>query len=293
MIRFADENTEPAVRQMWKICFEDTDEFMNLYFSKKYKNENTLVYFEEGKPVASLQMLPYTITFYKKQIPFCYLSGLCTLPEYRNRGYMKQLMHEAHKEMKHRNIPLSVLIPAEDWLYGYYERFGYEKVFEGDKRTIPLKRILGEFSDIRDVYWFFNSVSRIKDFTVQKSLEDFETVIEEYYIDGCPPKHNLSGMACIIDVPFLLDLYATSRLKHDNDKYKALIIKVNDNTGSSQAYKIQFGFCKPCGSEEPVDIETDERLLCRLLFGFNTDKLPVPFSTYFPKHHPVMNLMLE
>lgn len=96
MIQFANEHTMPLVRLMWKTCFGDADDFLDILFKYKYRNENTLIYFDGDKAVASLQMLPYTMTFYGEEIPFAYLAGLCTLPEYRRRGYMDQLIHRAH-----------------------------------------------------------------------------------------------------------------------------------------------------------------------------------------------------
>ena len=107
MIQFANEHTMPLVRQMWKTCFGDADDFLDILFKYKYRNENTLIYFDGDKAVASLQMLPYTMTFYGEEIPFAYLAGLCTLPEYRRRGYMDQLIHRAHYVIGERGIPLS------------------------------------------------------------------------------------------------------------------------------------------------------------------------------------------
>ncbi|HBK95633.1 MAG TPA: GNAT family N-acetyltransferase, partial [Porphyromonadaceae bacterium] len=36
---------------MWKTVFGDSDEYMEIYFREKYRNENTLIYFESGKAV--------------------------------------------------------------------------------------------------------------------------------------------------------------------------------------------------------------------------------------------------
>ena len=116
MIKLADSSTAPYIRKMWLDCFHDSPEFMDLYFSEKYKNENTLLYEEDEKPVASLQLLPYQFSFYGKEVSSAYISGACTLPEYRKRGYMGRLLNEAFRLMHSRNIPISILIPAEDWL---------------------------------------------------------------------------------------------------------------------------------------------------------------------------------
>lgn len=282
MITFADNVTAPLVRQMWKICFGDTEEFMDIFFTDKYRNENTLIYIEDNMPVASLQMLPYTITFYGETIPFAYLAGLCTLPEYRRRGYMEQLILEAHSVLSQRGIPLAILIPAEDWLYGFYEKYGYQQVFDKSEELIPLNKILEQYPDIDEAYRAFDSLFRETDFCVQKSREDFNTIISEYIGDNCPPKTNLSGMARVIDPWVLLKLYA------DKNKMTKLRLEVEDDT----TYLIKNGWVEAIDGLDG-DIKIDIRMLCRLLFGYKTDKLDKSLSTLFPLHHPVMNFMLE
>jgi predicted acetyltransferase len=282
MIQFSNEHIEPLVRQMWKVCFEDTDAFIDLIFTQKYKPENTLVYFENDVAVACLQMHPYTISFYGEEIPFAYLAGLCTLPEYRNKGYMGQLIDEAHRILKERKIPLAILIPAEDRLFRFYEKFDYEQVFDKSEKPIySLDRILKENLSIESAYSFFDSLYRHKDFCVQKSFEDFKTIVEEYINDGSPEKHNLAGMARIIDNLFLLKLFAIKN-PHLNIR-----IKIKE-----QIYLINNGTIEKI-AHESSDMEVSSRLLCRLLFGYKTNELGKPLAALFAEHHPVMNLMLE
>lgn len=285
MIQFASEHTEPLVRRMWKICFGDTDEFIDLFFSRQYKHGNTLIYFEGDEAVASLQMIPYTITFYGAEIPFVYLAGLCTLPEHRNKGYMGMLIKESHKILKERGVSLAILVPAEDWLFGFYEKYGYEKVFDRSEEPIcSLSKLLQESPDLETAYAKFDNMFRNKDFCVQKSFQDFETIVEEYINDGSPEKHDLAGMACIIDEEALLKLYA---LKNEHVRVCMRVIKGDED----MIYTVDSGIVKR-GSDY-VDLELDIRTLCKLLFGYRTDLLEEPLKSLFPLHHPVMNLMLE
>ena len=208
---------------MWEICFDDTEEFMDLYFSEKYRNENTLIYFIDNQAVASLQMLPYQFTFYGEEIPVAYISGVCTLPEFQGRGYMGKLMISAFDLMREREIPLSILIPAEKWLYDYYARFGYEKVFEADKIEIPLLEILQKSNNDLDIaYAVFDGIFRKKDFCVQKTKADFATIVRDAEMEGFPPKTNLAGMARVIDAEKLLAIFAKKhpgkRIVFENEK---------------------------------------------------------------------------
>lgn len=281
MIQFSNKHTELAVKQMWKTCFQDTDEFIDLFFTYQYKHENTLVYLENGIPTASLQMIPYTITFCGQEIPFAYLAGLCTLPEHRKKGQMAQLIEFSHRVLKDRGISLAILVPAEEWLFGFYEKYGYQQVF--DKSVVPvcsLDTLLRESVDLKSAYKIFDATYRDKDFCVQKSFDDFVAIVEEYRNDGAPDKYNLAGMAYMIDERYLLGLYAA---KYPNNDF---CIQVQENI-----YFISNGHVKDCFIHPDIIIE--KPMLCRLLFGYKTSSLEEPFRTLFPENNPIMNFMLE
>ena len=116
--------------ELWRRCFEDTDEFIRFYFERKYSNANSLIYEENGKALSALQMLPYPMRWENVTVDTSYISGACTLPDVRNRGFMTLLLQNALQEMYDRGIAFSTLIPAEDWLFGYYAGQGYVTVFD-------------------------------------------------------------------------------------------------------------------------------------------------------------------
>ncbi|MDR2011173.1 MAG: GNAT family N-acetyltransferase [Bacteroidales bacterium] len=290
MIRFADQNTSIEVRRMWKTCFNDPDEFLDIYFHEKYKNENTLLWIEDGQVVASIQILPYIFTFCNIEIPVGYISGACTLPEYRNRGYMSKLLLASFDVMRQRNIPLSVLIPAEDWLYGYYAGYGYERVFDSGEKIVPLKEIYEQTNkDIDVAYQNFDILFRKRDFCVQKSKKDFITIIKDAILYGFPSSYNVAGMARIIDAELLLSYFA----KTYPDKF--FICKIDDKhiEMNNFTFEIKNGsfiqLTEHLHKETSININT----LCRLLFGYHLDEFPDIFAKNFVPHEPVMNLMLE
>lgn len=126
----ADTEMQAEIRNLWKICFPDDEDFMNAYFKYKYKSLYTLVLRSNDCIIASLQMLPY---YYEnpqgQKVEVAYMSGLCTLPEHRRKGYMERLLEESFRVMKERNITQSLLIPQEAHLIKYYEKFGYKTIF--------------------------------------------------------------------------------------------------------------------------------------------------------------------
>lgn len=285
MIVFSDRSLTATVRSIWKTVFEDTDEYIDLFFSRQYKPENTLIYFEENTPVATLQMVEYSISFYGEIIPFYYLVGLSTLPEYRGKGYMGELIERAHKVMQKRGIHLSILVPAEESLFGYYERFGYQQISEERNTPLDLKEHLVCYEDWETIYNDFDVIYNERDFCVQKSYCDFITIVDELNLaekDGDPlPKTNLASMAKIIDIDYFLSLYALG----NPDKEVVIHIIGRD------MYRIANGRIIET-SKEP-DLVVNESQLCGLLFGFRTEGLDPAIYELFPQRQVIINLMLE
>ena len=123
------------VKQLWRQCFHDSDEFVELYFRLRYDEQVNLAHTEDDEVTAALQMLLYPMTFFGRKIPVSYISGACTRPDKRGQGLMRSLLDEAHRRMMNDEILLSNLIPAEPRLFDYYARSGYAPVFRRRKET--------------------------------------------------------------------------------------------------------------------------------------------------------------
>ena len=85
------------VVDLWQECFNDSEAFVRLYFSTKYTEENTLVHIENGKVLSALQMLPYSMTCWGRELRISYISGASTWPEARGRGVSLRI----HRPMEH------------------------------------------------------------------------------------------------------------------------------------------------------------------------------------------------
>ena len=184
------------VMELWRVCFDDTEEFVQFYFDKKYKEENALVYWDEqGAAIAALQTPIYPMTFGGTQIRTGYISGACTHPLARARGVMTKLLREAFYVMRGKKIPMSTLIPASEWLYDYYGKMGYATVFDytPEHYTVLEKPVADHFrvEAIRDeelltddVFHYFQSMMRLRPCCVQHERDDFEVIVESLRMDG-------------------------------------------------------------------------------------------------------------
>lgn len=134
--------------RLWRSCFEDSEEFVQLYFSRVYRDEDTLLdYAPDGTTAVShTQALPYRLQFSETSEPLAvgYISGACTDPAYRGQGYMQRLMEQALVMMYERGDVASFLIPASESLFTFYRQgFAYGTAFYEAERTIAKALSLG------------------------------------------------------------------------------------------------------------------------------------------------------
>ncbi|GHT01654.1 hypothetical protein FACS189421_14300 [Bacteroidia bacterium] len=122
MIQFGEDKYKAALKTLWKCCFpEDDDEYIAFYFDEIYKNDESLIYLEDEKPVAFLQMIPWR--------KGGYLSGVMTHPEYQNSGISSRLILKSFDEMREKGYDYTFLIPQENRLTKFYEKFGYVSAY--------------------------------------------------------------------------------------------------------------------------------------------------------------------
>ncbi len=291
MIQFADDTTKQEVWDMWKTCFGDPDAYMELYFHHKYRNENTLLYMDEGKAVASLQMLPYQFTFCGGEIPVIYLSGVCTLPQARKKGFVHQLLLQSFAVAADRAIPLMLLVPQELWLLQFYDKYGFAQTFDSGTDPLPSLQALTEAhpGDLHAAYRAFNTLYRQNDMTLQKSFDDFRAMIEEAALYNFPPKRNLTGMARVIDAERLLSLFADRYAVKD---FSAVLDDdlLHHNNG---LFTLPEGSDDRSALSEKHSLRLDIRELAQLLLGYHTSEREEPLRSLFPEKTPQMHFMLE
>ena len=119
----------PALQALWQVCFGDRGD---LFFTHRFRPEETPVWREEGAVVASLMLLPVCLNGQ----PGVYVYAVGTLPRARGRGLMRRL-HEAGLALaQSRGARFACLIPAEPSLFGLYRQLGYREAFWETERRV-------------------------------------------------------------------------------------------------------------------------------------------------------------
>lgn len=287
MIKYANSDNSSQVYDMWKTVFGDSDSYMEIYFREKYRDENTLLYLQNEKPVASLQMLPITFTFHHREIDAAYYSGLCTLPEWRKKGFMAALIEKSFSELYDKKIPLAMLVPQSEDLLSFYEPYGFTKTFEAGSYMPPLPQ--NTSNDLTEEYKHFDSFFRNRDMTVQKSIEEFRVILEEAKLFDFPPKKSLLGMSRVIDAAALLKIFA------EQNAEKSFSINISDALikQNNAHYIVENGNLKESREKKNINFDVDVSQLAQILLGFRVDEMATPFPIVFPKKNPLLGYMLE
>ncbi len=136
MIRFAHSNDFDAVLSLWKRCFPDDAVFTEWFFHRIYDPSVTVLDEENGKLCSMLQMLPYQLRDARGIRPVTYIYGACTAPENRRQHRMDRLLMHSFALDRAAGRAASILIPQEEWLYGFYHQFGYQTAFYTDSLII-------------------------------------------------------------------------------------------------------------------------------------------------------------
>ena len=182
------------VKALWRICFQDSEEFIDLYFRLRYKNEVNAVIQNGDKVVSALQMLPYPMTFCGKTVQTSYISGACTHPDFRSKGVMRELLSQSFARMLRNEVHFSTLIPAEPWLFDYYAHMGYASVFKYSTKTIALPEVIPfpskdinieiivEYQD--EVYSYLNKKLSEHSCCIQHTSEDFQVIMEDLSVSN-------------------------------------------------------------------------------------------------------------
>ncbi len=184
MLRVAKSEEKPIIMAMWDSVFKEDKRYMDIYFTHKYKTENCFVLCDGGDIVSSLQVLDYTLKVGESFLKMGYISGVATLEQHRGKGHMAALLNFTFDEMVKRGYKVAALIPAEGYLFGVYEKFGFESVFRLNKYSGD-KTFNSEYNyDLDELYDFYDKEQRKLPCAVMKTKEDVMAMILEHFAGG-------------------------------------------------------------------------------------------------------------
>ncbi len=215
--------------QLWRKVFKDPESFVQLYFSRVYRDEYNVIIQLENRVVAALQTLPYTMLWKEQEINTVYISGVSVDEEYRKQDIGSNLMRQAHFAAFHqRKAVFATLIPAEEWLYGWYAKQGYAKVMTC---TPPPARIR------KMDYEIFDALQREKECILLQDVDRYTVIQEDLRLTedrNEPARQPIPAMLRVINAEAALDIYA----RLHPEKMERIRVKSDDDIPDNNAYYI-------------------------------------------------------
>lgn len=132
-IRRAQKDDRNAIFNIWRVCFGDTEDYINFFLNNAYEPSSCLVWEEDGSPVAMLHMFYADYKTKSGSFPVQYIYAAATLPEYRRRGIMGRLVESAVNFGAEKGCLFTFLLPANDKLYDFYAELGFKTAFSIQK----------------------------------------------------------------------------------------------------------------------------------------------------------------
>lgn len=117
-VEYLCDNEKSETIPLWKACFpEDTDRYLDYYYHEKTLDNKILAIREEGRILSMLHRNPYKLRLGDITWDSDYIVAVATDKAHRGRGYMREILTKALKDMHQEGIPFTFLMPASEAIY--------------------------------------------------------------------------------------------------------------------------------------------------------------------------------
>ncbi|MBD5315185.1 MAG: GNAT family N-acetyltransferase [Bacteroides sp.] len=179
------------IKKIWRECFNDTREYIDMYFDRVYRETDAMTLTVNDQVASSLLLQQYEFKYLDRVVPMGYIAGAATRRSMRGTGCMASLMKMALEKSASRGDMICSLIPAHDWLYFYYDRFGFTTAFFNDRQhftslhTFPTE---GHYTAVADhysdqVFDAFHNFEMERQCSVVHSKRDFLNILDDLRFD--------------------------------------------------------------------------------------------------------------
>ena len=131
LVKFENENIRLQAVSLWQEAFGDSAEYIN-FFLDTHESCTCLTHEENGKLCSALFLIEGSLCGKSAY----YLFAAATLKSQRGKGCMAKLLEKAENYAKQNGRAYIVLVPAENSLFDYYSRFGYNTCFYAKRQGI-------------------------------------------------------------------------------------------------------------------------------------------------------------
>ena len=121
---------------LWQTVFGDKEETIRYFLDNAVETGDIFAHKQDGKIVSAFYLVNSTLLSGNQEKKVKYLYAAATLPEYRKKGIMGEMIKYAREYLKQKNVDFIALCPADEKLYDYYEKLGFVTSFTDRIYTI-------------------------------------------------------------------------------------------------------------------------------------------------------------
>lgn len=174
----ASQEDEKAVKKLWLSSFEDeTKETTEYFFNHHYINNDTYLLKNNNDILAMVQISPMKLSINKQEKQCYFVLGVATHKNYREQGYMKQLLDYVLDVYKNEIIYLQAYNPSIYNKFGFYASH-YLKRIKVNKNILNNNNlnVLSNNIDLMHQY-YYKYISSLNAFKL-RTKHDFELILK-------------------------------------------------------------------------------------------------------------------
>ena len=193
-IRFAREEDKKVVKELWSYSFQDSQSYVDYYFSNRYEASNNIILEDNQTVVASLLINPYTLVLNGEEKKVRYIVGVSVFSEHRGKGYSSFLMKQTLSLLQECKDEMVLLMPIDTSIY---RRYGFINTFFDHSFKMELGKVLPNKTNIRFekvdkrnaehielLLELYHEEMKKKTAYIKRTKEDFVVRISEWEVEG-------------------------------------------------------------------------------------------------------------
>lgn len=127
VIREATINDKVHIAEIWRSCFTDDENYIELYLNHCLPHTNTWILGgEDGRFYSCISVFPSYFIKDGCKTSGGYLYGVGTLPDHRGKSYSSILINVAIRYLKENGHSYFLVKPATEGLFNLYSRLGFD-----------------------------------------------------------------------------------------------------------------------------------------------------------------------
>jgi predicted acetyltransferase len=122
-LRFTKSKDLAGLKELWHLCFNDTERFINWFFGNRFCPEYSVCAEIDGHLIGAMHSLPLSVRIRDRIVSAVMVSGVSTHPDFRSLGLMKNMFHYYLHEIRQYGFLIVTYKPESIKTYASLSHF--------------------------------------------------------------------------------------------------------------------------------------------------------------------------